>query len=101
VDTGDRAGGAQAEARVARIRAALERELAPRALVITDDSARHAGHPGAREGGHFRVRIVSERFRGQPALARHRLVFAALDELMGRDIHALNVEAHTPEESTF
>ena len=91
---------AQAEARMARIRAALERELSPREIVISDDSARHIGHAGAREGGHFRVRIVSECFRGHSALARHRLVFAALGELMGRDIHALNVEARTPEEST-
>jgi BolA protein len=91
---------AQAAARVARIRAALERALTPREIVISDDSARHIGHAGAREGGHFRVRIVSECFRGRSALARHRLVFAALGELMGRDIHALNVEARTPEELT-
>lgn len=86
--------------RMNRIRAALERELAPRELEIIDDSARHAGHAGAREGGHFRVRIVADAFRGRSAIQRHRLVFDAVGPLMGRDIHALNIEAKTPEEIT-
>jgi BolA protein len=86
--------------RISRIRAALEHELAPSQVDIIDDSARHAGHAGAREGGHFRVRIVSEAFRGKSAIERHRLVFAAVANLMGRDIHALNIEARTPEEIT-
>ena len=60
--------------RVARLRAALEQELAPLELDITDDSAAHAGHAGAREGGHFRVSLVSAAFRGRPHLERHRLV---------------------------
>jgi BolA protein len=85
--------------RIGRIRAALERELAPLQLDIQDDSAKHAGHAGAREGGHFRVRVVSEAFRGKTAIQRHRLVFAAVGPLMGRDIHALNIDARTPEES--
>jgi BolA protein len=84
--------------RISRIRAALEHELAPLQLDITDDSAKHAGHAGAREGGHFRVRLVSEAFRGKNAIERHRLVFAAVAGLMGRDIHALNIDARTPEE---
>jgi len=84
--------------RIGRIRAALERELAPTQLDIYDDSAKHAGHAGAREGGHFRVRLVSEAFRGKSAIERHRLVFAAVAGLMGRDIHALNIDAKTPEE---
>ncbi len=86
--------------RIGRIRAALEQELAPLQLDIEDDSAKHAGHAGAREGGHFRVRLVSEAFRGKSAIERHRLVFAAVAGLMGRDIHALNIEAQTPEEIT-
>ncbi|HVY81768.1 MAG TPA: BolA family protein [Steroidobacteraceae bacterium] len=86
------------EDRTSRIRAALERELAPTQLDIYDDSAKHAGHAGAREGGHFRVRLVSEAFRGKNAIERHRLVFAAVGDLMGRGIHALNIEAKTPEE---
>ena len=86
--------------RISRLRAALEHELSPLQLDIQDDSARHAGHAGAREGGHFRVRLVSEAFRGKTAIERHRLVFAAVAGLMGRDIHALNIDARTPEETT-
>jgi BolA protein len=86
--------------RISRIRAALEHELAPLQLEILDDSAKHAGHAGAREGGHFRVRIVAEAFRGKSAIQRHRLVFAAVASLMKGDIHALNIDAKTPEEST-
>jgi BolA family transcriptional regulator, general stress-responsive regulator len=86
--------------RIGRIRAALEHELAPRQLDIQDDSARHAGHAGAREGGHFRVRVVADAFRGKSRIERHRLVFAALEGQFGRDIHALNIDARTPEEST-
>jgi BolA protein len=85
--------------RIGRIRAAIELELKPLQLDIKDDSAKHAGHAGAREGGHFRVRIVAEAFRGKSAIQRHRLVFAAVSELMKGDIHALNIEARTPEES--
>ena len=82
-----------------QIRAALAAGLQPLALDIADDSAAHAGHAGAREGGHYRVRIVSERFRGCSRLARHRLVYDALTPLMGQGIHALSVEALTPEEA--
>ncbi len=85
--------------RVGRLRAALEQALAPSELEIEDDSARHAGHAGAREGGHFKVRIVSEAFRGKTAIQRHRLVFAAVAGLMKTDIHALNIDARTPEEN--
>jgi BolA protein len=84
--------------RVSRIRAALEKELAPSRLEIVDDSARHAGHAGAREGGHFKVSLTSEAFRGKNAIQRHRLVFAAVAGLMKTDIHALNIDARTPEE---
>jgi BolA protein len=85
--------------RIGRIREALQRELAPTELDIVDDSAKHAGHAGAREGGHFRVRLVAEAFRGKSRLERHRLVFAALEGAFGRDIHALNIDARTPEEN--
>jgi BolA family transcriptional regulator, general stress-responsive regulator len=84
--------------RVSRIRAALEKELAPTRLEVIDDSARHAGHAGAREGGHFRVRLTSAAFRGKTSIQRHRLVFAAVSGLMKTDIHALNIDALTPEE---
>lgn len=78
---------------------ALERELAPLSLEIIDDSAKHAGHAGAREGGHFRVVLVAEAFRGQSQLARHRLVYAAVAPLMGQGVHALSIIARTPEEA--
>lgn len=84
--------------RISRLRAALEKELAPTRLEIIDDSAKHIGHAGAREGGHFRVRITSAAFRGKSAIQRHRLVFAAVGSLMKTDIHALNIDARTPEE---
>nr|WP_244671800.1 BolA family protein [Pseudoxanthomonas spadix] len=85
---------------MARIRAALESGLQPCALELEDESHRHAGHAGARDGrGHFRVRVVSEAFAGKLPLARHRIVYAALGELMQTDIHALSIQALTPAES--
>ena len=82
-----------------QLRSALERALAPLALEITDDSARHAGHAGARGGGHFRVMLVAEAFRGRSQLERHRLVYAAVAPLMSGAVHALNIIARTPDES--
>ena len=86
--------------RAEMIRARLDAALAPDALDIEDESHRHAGHAGARDGrGHFRVRIVSAAFSGKSALARHRAVYAALGDLMQTDIHALAIDARTPEEN--
>lgn len=87
-----------AEQRVARIRAALQKALAPVAIEIQDDSAAHIGHAGAREGGHFRVTLIADTFRGRSIIERHRLVYDAVAGLMGSDIHALNIIARTPEE---
>lgn len=85
--------------RVDTIRSRLVAALAPDALDIEDESHRHAGHAGARDGrGHFRVRIVSAAFEGRNAIARHRAVYAALGDLMQTDIHALAIDARTPEE---
>ena len=85
--------------RVERIRAALQAALQPEALEVVDDSHRHAGHEGARDGrGHFTVRISSQAFAGKPPLARHRAVYAALGEMMQTDIHALAIEAKAPGE---
>ncbi len=83
---------------MAQIRTALERELTPTSIDIFDDSARHAGHVGAREGSHFKVSVVSVVFKGRPQLERHRLVYAAVAPLMSHGIHALNIVARTPEE---
>jgi BolA protein len=86
------------QAVVGRMRTALEAALAPMALEIIDDSARHAGHPGAREGGHYRVTLVAEAFRGRSPLERHRLVYAALAPLLQGSVHALNITARAPDE---
>jgi BolA family transcriptional regulator, general stress-responsive regulator len=86
--------------RVARIRDLLTAALAPQSLVVNDDSHKHAGHAGARGGqGHFSVDIVSAAFAGRMPLARHRLVYAALGEMMQADIHALSIRARTPDEA--
>ena len=81
-----------------RIEAALRDALAPSALEVQDDSHLHAGHAGAREGKHFSVRVVSERFVGLSRVARHRLVYDALRSLVAEGIHALAIEARTPAE---
>lgn len=74
--------------------------LAPLRLELVDDSARHAGHEGARSGGgHYRLLIVSAEFSGKSAIARHRAIYDALGELMQCKIHALSIEALTPEEA--
>jgi len=82
-----------------RIEARLREVFAPAALEVDDDSARHAGHAGAREGGqtHYRVRIVSARFAGVGRVARHRLVFDALKSEFADGLHALNIEASAPD----
>lgn len=77
----------------------LQRLLAPATVELRDDSHLHAGHAGSREGGHFAVRIVCERFAGLSRLARHRLVYDALGPLAARGIHALAIEALAPTET--
>jgi BolA protein len=81
------------------IETALRESLQPAALTITDDSHLHAGHAGAREGRHFSVRIVSERFNDLSRIKRHRLVYDALHLLIPRGIHALAIDARAPGES--
>lgn len=86
--------------RLERIERALEAAFAPAQLAVTDDSHRHAGHAGARDGrGHFTVRIVSAAFAGKASLARHRAIYGALGQMMTDDIHALSIEALTPHEA--
>ncbi len=83
---------------VAKIKEKLA-ALSPTELKITDDSASHAGHAGAKSGGgHFFLTIVSDSFAGKPTLARHRMVYDALGELMQKDIHALSITAYTAAE---
>lgn len=85
--------------RIARIEARLREALAPESLDVADESAAHAGHEGAKSGGgHYAVTIVSARFAGQATLARHRLVYQALGDLMQREVHAVRITALTPDE---
>lgn len=78
--------------RLARIRAVLTQALAPSRLELIDDSQQHAGHAGARQGGHFTLRIAAPAFAGKRPLECHRMIYAALGELMQADIHALSIE---------
>jgi BolA protein len=80
-----------------RLRERLVARFAPVELTITDESHLHAGHLGAAAGhSHFRVRIVAEAFRGITPVARHRLVYAAVDDMLREDIHALAIDALPP-----
>jgi len=78
------------------IRERLEKEFSPSALEIIDDSHMHAGHASAGGAGHFTVKITAEAFAGKMPLQRHKMVFAALDDLMQSEIHALSIEANSP-----
>jgi BolA protein len=83
------------------VRHRLTAALAPSRLDLTDESALHAGHAGARPEGesHFRILIVAATFAGKSRLERQRMVFAALGDLMQTDIHALSISALTPDEA--
>jgi len=83
--------------RIEAIRSRLSSAFEPEELEIIDESHLHVGHEGARGGlGHFRVRIVSDRFMGLKRIQAHRLVYDALGNLMQTDIHALSVDASAP-----
>lgn len=83
-----------------QIEAVLKERLVLSHLEVQDDSHLHAGHAGAREGRHFTVRLVSERFHGLSRVARHRLVYDALGSLIPQGIHALAIQAQTPDEAS-
>ncbi len=85
--------------RIERIRSQLENAFAAAQVSVIDDSARHAGHAGARDGaGHFQVRIESQAFSGRSRLQRHRMVYEALADMLPGEIHALNIEAVSPDD---
>ncbi|KQV36796.1 BolA family transcriptional regulator [Massilia sp. Root335] len=87
--------------RVERIRQLLDAALSPSVLEVGDDSHLHAGHAGAASGGgHYRVKIVSERFEGVRLVMRHRLVYDAVQGMMHSDIHALAITALAPSEQS-
>jgi BolA protein len=90
------AGAAVGGVTAAQVEAALRTALSPTQLAVRDDSHLHAGLAGAREGRHFFVQIQSARFAGLPRVARHRLVYHALADLIARGIHALAIEASAP-----
>jgi BolA protein len=83
---------------VERIRASLG-SLAPQSVSVQDDSAAHAGHAGARDGGHYTLAVTSQLFAGKPRVARHRMVYEALGPLMQQGIHALALSTLTPAEA--
>lgn len=73
--------------------------LAPESIQLTDESGQHVGHVGAASGAsHFRLTLVSPMFAGKSPVARHRMVYAALGNLMQQRVHALAIEALTPQE---
>ena len=73
--------------------------LDPDSVELVDDSAKHAGHEGAKGGGgHFELIIVSAQFEGKSRQARHRMIHAALGEMLEREIHAIAIKAYTPDE---
>lgn len=86
--------------RVKLIESRLKSALNPDFFAVEDESEAHAGHEGARQsgGGHFHVTLVSTLFEGKALLARHRLVYNALEGLIGPEIHALQIVAKTPKE---
>lgn len=88
-----------ADTRTERIRSRIAAALAPAVLDLADESALHAGHAGAASGGgHYRVKIVSERFEGLTLVMRHRLVYDSVRDMMKAEIHALAITALAPSE---
>lgn len=98
------------KANLSQIRSILEEGLSPRALHVEDESHRHAGHignpkhhgPDARgDGGvtHLRVRVVADAFAGKSRIERHRMVNALLEGEIAKGLHAIAIEAKTPQEA--
>ncbi|MBA2690354.1 MAG: BolA family transcriptional regulator [Burkholderiales bacterium] len=75
-------------------------KLQPVSLEIFDESHKHVGHAGAREGGHYHLRIVASAFAGAARVARHRMIYDALGDLMRGGVHALAIDAYAPDEVT-
>ena len=88
--------------RIKLIKQRLKEALAPTKLQIVDDSHLHVEHAGAKEsgGGHFNIEVVSAHFQDKSAIDRHRMIYVALGDAMGTEIHALSIVAQTPEEAT-
>ena len=85
--------------RIERIRSLIQSGLSPLELALQDDSALHAGHAGAAQGGgHYSVRIVCQQFEGLRLVMRHRLVYDSVHPMMQSEIHALAITALAPSE---
>ncbi len=92
------AGAERSDGFIAVLNASLA-SLAPIRVELIDDSALHAGHAGARDGGgHYRLLVVSPHFAGKSTVARHRMVYSALGDLMRGRIHALSIQSLAPDE---
>ena len=79
--------------RVEMIRERMEKTFNPAQLEIIDESHLHVGHSGHGGAGHFKVRIISDKFNNESLINRHRMVYAAVDDLMPAEIHALSIDA--------
>lgn len=85
--------------RCKKIEQKLVADFSPQSIEVIDQSHLHVGHAGAKSGGgHFDVTIVAERFKDQNQVARHRMIYAALNDMMASEIHALSIKALTPDE---
>lgn len=88
------------EQRLQAIRERIEQAMAPQSIEVIDESHKHIGHAGAKDGrGHFVVNVVADAFSGKSLIQRHRMVYDAMGELMETDIHALSINARTPDEA--
>ena len=83
-----------------QIKQLLNDAFKPELLEIIDNSAAHAGHAGAKTGGHYHVTIVAEAFEGKSLVQRHQLIYKALGDMMKQQIHALGINALSPSEET-
>ena len=85
--------------RMLRMRDRLTAKLLPLQLDISDDSHLHAGHAGARGGaGHFSVHVVAQAFADKTLIERHRMIYDLLQDMMHTEIHALSIQARSPDE---
>lgn len=84
--------------RMLRMRERLTEKLLPLQLEISDDSHLHAGHAGARGGGHYSVHIVAQAFADKTLIERHRMIYDLLQDMMHTEIHALSIQARSPHE---
>ena len=91
----------ESQTQINLIKDRLESALTPEYLEIVDESYLHTGHPGAKEsgGGHYNIEIIAETFKEKTPLERHKMIYLALGDAMGKEIHALSISAKTKEEA--